>query len=306
MISSWHYFDFISDEGTVVVLVFYNRPFFLSFDISLLDVVIYRDGKKEHFGYPVPTPESLISFPSLPVTISNSRIMAAGEDIIININEEKLKLNFKLQSRYKHWKPNMVPLYKSGDQFFNWQVLMPFARTTAEIDIRGEKISLIGQGYLDYNQGNIRFNHIINHWYWGRFHSPERSVVFGSLHFKNNQIYRPCFILNGNNSHFMMERLLEPADILGLEFNYFGKKEEFRLEKRTKIDDIRFLISKIPFGLKLLRKIHEFVFYRMDESNIGRRFSKILANVQYERTFANLYDSASEKYSGFLEYMKFE
>jgi hypothetical protein len=306
MISSWHYFDFISDEGTVVVLVFYNRPFFLSFDISLLDVVIYRNGKKEHFGFPVAMPDPLIKSPSLPVNISNSRIMMVGDDIIINVNEENLKLNFKLQSRYKHWKPRVVPLYQFGDQFFNWQVLMPFARTTAEINIGEEKLSLIGEGYLDYNQGNIRFNHIINHWYWGRFHSPKRSVVFGSLHFKNNEIYRPCFILNGNNSNFTMERLLKPADILELEFNYGGKKEEYRLEKKANIDDIRFLISKIPLRLKLLRKIHEFIFYRMDESNIGRRFLNKLANVQYERTFADLYDSASEKYSGFLEYMKFE
>ena len=59
-------------------------------------------------------------------------------------------------------KPKEVPLYRSGDQFFNWQVLMPFAKTTAEFDLRGEKLSLSGEGYLDYNQGNVRFNHIIN------------------------------------------------------------------------------------------------------------------------------------------------
>lgn len=306
MTSSWYYFDFISDEGTVVVLIFYIRPFFLSFDISLLDVVIYRDGKKEHFGFPVPIPEPVVSSPSLPVSISASRIIAVGDDIHINVNEENLQLNFELRCRYLHWKPREVSLYQSGDQFFKWQVLMPFARTTAEMNIGGEKLSLIGEGYLDYNQGNIQFNHIINHWYWGRFHSPERSVIFGSLHFKNNEIYRPCFILNSNNSHFTMERLLKPVDILGLEFNYSGKKEEYRLEKKANIDYIRFLISKIPLRLKLLRKIHEFVFYRMDESDIGRWFLNKLANVQYERTFADLYDSASEKYSGFLEYMKFE
>ncbi len=301
---SWFYVDVITSDGLVLVLVFYSRPFFLSFDISLLDVSIYRSGRKEHFGFPQPQAQSLFRADPVEVNISEGKLVRENNRFHIRLDKKEIYLNMTLTQTFPVSSPADCQLYRKGDEHFKWKVYVPQARAAGILRIGNTEIAINGDGYLDYNEGNFPLNKRLEQWYWGRLHSQSNALIWGALSFKDGTLIQP--VLRADHSGVVLETNEFPLPPQLMEIGGPAGIGELKLQERIPFDTVPFLISRLPVNWKLLRKIHEFAFYQLDETNWGKKISRFLSNVQYERSLLAMLDAQSNKYKGLLEYIRFD
>ncbi|GAB4366571.1 MAG: hypothetical protein Kow0042_06520 [Calditrichia bacterium] len=303
---SWFYFDLICRDDLKVVVVFYGHPFFLTFDISLLDISIYRKGKKTHYGFPVPVKDCRFQTDPINVSISKSILKETDFGFHIDIREPGIRLKLDLSPKYSYWESEYISLFKRQNYFFNWRIPGPQLESRGFIETEQFNLPIDGIGYLDFNEGNFPLNVFVKSWVWGRIHSPSRSVVFGSLIFQDSSLYQPVWIFNESQSRFQMSAV--PLCLTPDNFSFFEDifEDRFKIQENKKFDQVLFLISKLPTNWTLFRKIHEFIFYRLDEQPWGRKFNRFLANVDYQRYWLALNTAADENFIGILESINFK
>ncbi len=303
--NAWFYCDLMTDD-LVMVLVFYRRPFFLTFDIGLLDVSIYRNGKRSHFGFTAPLKELVFETDPVQVHLARSSLLQDGDNIRVQINEKELTLDLTFQPLVERYQPREMVLFNEADTRFTWKVFLPASRVSGLLRLEGREIPLQGEGYLDFNACNRPFNRFTRYWSWGRFHSPEKTIVVGSVSYRNGQVIAP--LLKVTSAGAEMEMV--PGEVLfrknALQIPVNGGARNFPIHERETIDQIRFLISRIPSGWRFPRKLHEFLFYRLDERDWGKKLTRYLANVDYRREKVSIYDHENRIYQGIIEQMRFE
>lgn len=303
---SWFYLDLICEDDLNLVVIFYRHPFFLTFDIVLIDVSIYRKGRKQHFGFPVPTDESSFCEKPLLVETPDGSLSFVKDECKLVLDNQSLKMNLQLRPCFHLWEPDMISLLKNGDRFFNWKVLIPQATVEGSIKIGGEEMQLAGRGYLDYNEGNFPLNRQLSSWYWGRLHSAESSLIFGSLRSEDVSTYSPLLWINHEGAHLVEVKNGGLNDRNLLELSPIGVNNRLRIETKKTLDKVNFLISPISVQLKFPRKVHEFIFYRLEETAWGKKINRFLANVKYERHLLSAWDDNNLQYRGLGEYIDFQ
>ena len=305
MTYKWFYFDFIALDDLMIVITFHDRPYFLSFDISILDICIYQHGKKKQYSYTQPAGESALENFPLQIAISKSKLMADKDSCLIQINEKDVQMELELKPEYPHWKSPVIALYKSEKYYFNWRIFFPSLRVKGYLNTNGNKIPVQGRGYLDANEGNYLFNKFLKSWIWGRFYSPVDSFIFGSLCFKNDEIYQPAIYVDHENSNiFNLESNVTLND-LNLEIPVANFKKDFKIKTLEKIDTVNLIISKIPEKMRFLRKVHEYSFDRLNRRKLGRKFASALVNVKYNRYKTISFPDDVQSYQGILETINF-
>jgi predicted secreted hydrolase len=55
---------------------------------------------------------------------------------------------------------------------------IPYGRVTGRLTYAGQTHSVTGSGYHDHNWGNIGLNRALDHWYWGRAHVEDYTLIF--------------------------------------------------------------------------------------------------------------------------------
>jgi hypothetical protein len=305
MTYQWFYFDLISKDDLMIVVIFHGRPYFLSFDISILDICIYQGGLKKQYGYTQPAGESVFEKSPVRVSVSQSHLIKYDDHYIINIDEKDIQMQLELKPSFDHWKPFEIPLYKSEKYYFNWQIYSPYLHVTGYFSTDGKKTSVEGRGYLDYNEGNYLFNKFLKSWIWGRFYSSVDVFIFGSLCFKNNEIYQPAIYVDLQNSRIFELAKSVKFDGLKIEIPASDFREGFQIEKFDRIDSVKLLMSKIPESMRFFRKVHEYSFDRLNRTKFGRKITPAFVNINYDRfKTTSCLDNASS-YQGILETMKF-
>lgn len=289
-----------------IVTVFYHRPFFLSFDIALIDVSIYQDDTKQHFGFPVPIDDSSFEGEPLQVKTRDGNLLFIDGKYRVVIDNANIRIDLSLTPCFGSWQPRMISLFKNQNQYFNWKVLVPQGDVEGTLRTERGTISISGKGYLDYNEGNFPLNEHLSSWYWGRLQSAESSLIFGSLNFEEGSSYHPLLWVDYDDMRFC-----EPEDgVFGnensLDLSHIGIDRRLKLGEQVTFDRVNFLMSPIPVQLKFPRRVHEFVFYRLEETGWGRKINRFLANVKYERRLINASDVRGIQYQGLLEHITFK
>ena len=302
---SWFYFDLISESGLQIVIVFYHRPFFLTYDISICDICIYDHFKKNHFAFTDSIQQSIFKTKPVDLKISQSKLFKKNNDYLLQIREADFQLELELHQRYSHWQPLSVPLYEDNHDYFRWTVYAPDLRVQGTMKLNGCSTDLRGNGYLDYNEGNFPLNRTLKSWMWGRLLDGSKAILFGSLSFNNGKIYQPIFVVDDKEYRFLNSD--HPISLENYSLNFSNKILDQQLfsQKIEQIDSIKFLISKFPTSWKIMRKIHEFIFYRLDNYRWGQKINAPFSNVQYYRYLANIRDQHKNNYEGIIEQIKF-
>ena len=302
---SWWYFDCILDNKMKLVVIFYDHPYFLTFEKGLMDVLIYQNGEKKYFSSSDRSSKCKFQKEPLYLTISSNQLLKTDSGYLLDINVKSLVIKLKLDITYNYWKLLTIPLYHKKNYYFNWKVYAPSLDVKGTMVIQGEKINVKGKGYLDSNEGNLVFNKFLNSWVWGRIFGSNRTVIFGSLNFNDKSIFQPVLICDHKNSHDY--NLIYPIifNEEKLQFRDSTFSEVFYIEDQNRIDAVELLISKIPQSWKFARQIHEIIFYGLERFNFGKHLNKVMANFKYERYSANLVDSDRNKYQSVLETIHF-
>ena len=289
-----------------MVLVFYRRPFFLTFEIALLDVSVYFRSRKYHYGFTAPVEEVLFRTEPVEVELAGGSLKQDEAGYRVQIAERELELDLTFQPLVESYQPQEITLFEGEDTRFSWKVYAPAAQISGTIRLDGQEITLRGEGYLDYNRCNRPFNRFIRQWHWGRFHSPEKTIVVGSVLYRNGRRVSPLLTVTEEGARLEM---------LSGEMR-FGEKiiqmppeapwPHLALGNRQPLDRVRFLISPIPPRWRFPRKVHEFLFYRLDEWRGGKILTKYLANVDYRRELVAVHENSKKKYHGIIEEMRFD
>ena len=78
------------------------------------------------------------------------------------------------------WRPGTGKNYydASLSRYFAWLPAIPYGTVQGTLTYDGQTYAVQGAGYHDHNWGNIGLDQVMSHWYWGRAHVGNYSLIF--------------------------------------------------------------------------------------------------------------------------------
>ncbi len=182
----WWYFDAHFDDGATAVIVYATKPIIhpaapLTPNLSL--TVTRADGMKTaEFDLP-PAGEFRAAKEACDVHLGASWVKWAerGGRWTFDLHAETRSMSADLTftGLIPPWRPGAGKSY-FGDlsHYFAWLPSIPYGSVEGTLTYDGEKHMVKGTGYHDHNWGNVALPSVMDHWYWGRAHVGEYTLIF--------------------------------------------------------------------------------------------------------------------------------
>ncbi len=259
----WFYFDAHCSEQTDVVISFHLQPFVSRFEVSILDVFVYKENHPYFHRYLV------LPRKALQVNQLNSRIVFDNNQLHLllefdqntaqlTVRTPDLELDLQVRNMHQERKPLRLSL---GDQPFFWTLYMPWARASGTLRFIPKSgpqktIALEGQAYFDGNDGFLNLKKNLKSWLWMKVYLGERLLITGEV-----------LPLVGAKRTFLVE--VTPTEIRSAEQSRLHVTPEslqiyssigdwqLQIEKQITIDKLSFRVPVWPDWLALPEKIVE-------------------------------------------------
>jgi len=209
----WWYSDFLFDDGTSVVVVFYTKLAFDTYGMARPTAsisVYYPDGTKaENFYFESIGTDINASKIITDVHVGKSYLTNKNGDYLLHFEKDGLIFDAKMVSNLPMKRPNTGFIYFEEDKskYFAWLATQISSNVEATLTHKGKTSKFSGLGYHDHNWGNTAMNEIINHWHWGRVTINDYTVVFFEIiannDFNNSKI--PVFLVAKGNKFIEMD-----------------------------------------------------------------------------------------------------
>jgi hypothetical protein len=81
------------------------------------------------------------------------------------------------------WRPGTGKSYYDEElsRYFAWLVPIPYGKVEGTLTYDGKTYPVRGSGYHDHNWGNFGLETAYSHWYWGRAHVGDFTVIFSEM-----------------------------------------------------------------------------------------------------------------------------
>jgi hypothetical protein len=77
------------------------------------------------------------------------------------------------------WRPGTGKTYFGDlDHYFAWLPSIPYGMVEGTLTYDGQTRLVNGTGYHDHNWGNVGLNDVMDHWYWGRAHISDYTLIY--------------------------------------------------------------------------------------------------------------------------------
>jgi predicted secreted hydrolase len=133
----------------------------------------------------------------------------------VHVESEGLTADLVFTGIVPPWRPGAGKAYFGDlDHFFGWLPAIPYGTVEGSLTYDGQKRSVKGTGYHDHNWGNIGLNEVMDHWYWGRAHIGEYTLIFvdqiaankyGNVHMPVFLLAKGSQIITGDSAPFTMQ-----------------------------------------------------------------------------------------------------
>ncbi len=178
----WWYFDAHFEDGSTAVIVFATKP------------LLERNGPlKPNVSLTITRPDGskLAQFPILPASAFSAS--AEGCEVHIgphwakgdlhhyqvHVEMDDLAADLTFTGRVPPWRPGAgKACFGDQDHFFGWLPAIPYGTVEGTLHYDGRAHEVRGVGYHDHNWGNIGLSEVMDHWYWGRAHVGEYTLIF--------------------------------------------------------------------------------------------------------------------------------
>ncbi len=182
----WWYFDAQMEDGSTVVVVFFTK--------TMLD---RRSRLKPGVSVSITRPDGhKLSQVSLvdPKDFSASKercSVRAGESFVrgdlveyeLHAKAGDLAAQLRLTAVVPAWRPGVSKNYydEARTRSFAWFPAIPYGRVEGHLMYDGKLHPVKGACYHDHNWGNVGLNDVLSHWYWGRAHIGDYTLIFAEM-----------------------------------------------------------------------------------------------------------------------------
>lgn len=179
----WWYFDAQFDDGSTAVIVYNTKPQTRPREpLTPSATVIFRppEGKSESVTSTCGPEEFTASTDGCDVRMGKSWIKGDLRHYQLHFDGEGLQVDLEMERKAPSWRPGSGVTYfdKKKTRYFAWLAAVPYGTVEGTITRGGEKRKVTGSVYHDHNWGNMVVGKLIDHWYWGRAHVGEFSLIF--------------------------------------------------------------------------------------------------------------------------------
>ena len=179
----WWYFDMELDDGSTLVTTFSNKPHTDPHGpLQPSVLVIYRapDGTRMRVNPQSPAEDFHAATDRCDVRIGASTVSGDLATYQLHLEVEDLVADLTLTRRAPSWRPGAGMSYFNAEQttYMGWVVAVPYGEVSGTITKGGQTRQVTGSGYHDHNWGNELMSAMLDHWYWGRAHIGDYTVVY--------------------------------------------------------------------------------------------------------------------------------
>ncbi len=179
----WWYFDMQLDDGSTLVATFNTKPNTAPdgpLDPSVLIIHHGPDREKIRESVTHPASEFSASEERCDVKIGPNTVSGDLAHYDLHLDDAGVVADLSIEGHAPSWRPGAGLSYfdKAKTQKFAWVVPVPYGTVTGTITVDGETRQVSGSAYHDHNWGNKVMDAGLDHWFWGRAHIGDYTVVY--------------------------------------------------------------------------------------------------------------------------------
>jgi len=182
----WWYFDAHFDDQTTAVIVYATKPLinpavpltpYLSLTITRADAT-----KVVEYAFP-PAEQFSASTEACDLKIGSSWAKQTGFGTCwtyrLYTHTTSLSADLTFTGLVPPWRPAAGKSYFGDlEHYFAWLPSIPYGTVEGTLTYDGQTHAVRGNGYHDHNWGNVALPSIMDHWYWGRAHVGDYTMIF--------------------------------------------------------------------------------------------------------------------------------
>lgn len=191
----WWYFDAHLDDGSTMVVTYATKPLLQRTDSltpMLALTITPPDGRKLTALTLFPDAEFAAARDGCDVRVGPgwarfvrpSRFSETSKVspwcYEIHAEADGLAADLAFAGTVPPWRPGAGKNYydRSLSRYFAWFPAIPFGTVRGTLVYDGQARSVAGTGYHDHNWGNIGLDAVMSHWFWGRAHVGDYTLIY--------------------------------------------------------------------------------------------------------------------------------
>lgn len=200
----WWYFDCQFDDGSTLVVTFSNKPHTDPGGPLAPTVLVIRqhaDGTRTHVEPVFPAETFSAATEGCDVRIGSNTVVGDLDTYRLHLDVEGLSAEVTIRRAAPSWRPGAgITFFDAAkSHYLAWVVPVPYGTVEATITEGVETVTLAGTAYHDHNWGNHLMGSFLDHWFWGRAHIGDYTLVYVQMTTKGlfglGQIQIPTFYL---------------------------------------------------------------------------------------------------------------
>lgn len=179
----WWYFDAQFEDGSTAVVVFTSRPMTRRkgpLTPTVLLILKKKDAARESSSDVYGPDDLSASTERCDVRIGPSWVKGDLHEYELHAESGGLACDLRIKGGAPPWRPGAAVNYfnSAKTRYFAWVVPVPYGTVGGKVTSGGETRKVSGTLYHDHNWGNAGLGNLIDHWYWGRAHVGDFSLIF--------------------------------------------------------------------------------------------------------------------------------
>lgn len=179
----WWYFDAQFDDGSTAVIVYNTKPHTKpKSPLTPSVLVMHRsaEGERERYSSPCKPGDFSASTDACDVRMGDSWVRGDLRRYELHAEAGGLAVELSLERESPSWRPGASISYfnSAKTKYFAWVVPVPYGTVKGTVTSGGKRREVVGTVYHDHNWGNAVLGSMLDHWYWGRAHVGDFSLIF--------------------------------------------------------------------------------------------------------------------------------
>jgi predicted secreted hydrolase len=182
-IFEWWYFDAHLEDDSTAVVVYLTKPLLQRTDPltpTVFLTITRPDGKKLSELLSYPASQFQAARDRCDVHIGPNWVHGDLHQYELHAESRSLAADLRFTGIVPPWRLGAGKQYFDAalTRYFGWLPAIPFGMVEGTLTYEGRVHHAQGTGYHDHNWGNVGLNDVFSHWYWGRAHVGDHSVIF--------------------------------------------------------------------------------------------------------------------------------